>query len=101
MCSRVILASLVALLLFVGVAHSHRPGTDGGPADKGCKPVRGGKIYVGATNMSCDTARVVARKASKGNEPSGWRCTGVGTSFGHCHGQGGRKGRTAHWAVND
>jgi hypothetical protein len=97
---RLALGLTIALTLGAGVAHADYPGTDGGPAEKGCKPVRGGMIYVGATNMSCDTARIVARKASKGGSPSLWRCTGRGTSFGHCHGQWWRRGRTAHWASN-
>jgi hypothetical protein len=95
--TRVILA-VIALCVGGGVAEGHVPGTTGVP-DKGCKRVRGGTTYVGATDMRCATARVVARKASKGNEPRGWRCSGVGTSFGHCHGKGQRKGRIAHWAV--
>lgn len=78
------------------------PGTDGGPADRGCEPVLSATVYVGATNMRCSNARVVAKRAVRGNAQSRkWRCTGVGSNFGHCHGRGSRVGKIVHWAVND
>ena len=78
------------------------PGTDGGPADRGCKPVIEQAYYVGATNMGCNNARRVAKRGIRGNDQyPKWRCTGVGTGFGHCHGRGARQGKIAHWAVND
>ena len=92
----------VTLSLSVGVATADLPGTDGGPADRGCKPVLSGAYYVGATNMACSNARRVAKRGIRGNDQKPkWNCTGVGTSFGHCHGLGPREGKTAHWAVND
>lgn len=78
------------------------PGTDGGPADRGCEPVLSAAVYVGATNMGCSNARVVAKRAVRGNaQARKWRCTGVGSNFGHCHGRGSRAGKVVHWAVND
>jgi len=65
---------------------------------EGCKPIRHGAIYVGATKMGCRNAREIASKGLKGKEPPRWNCTGLATSFGHCHGE---RGRIAHWAVND
>ena len=91
---------MVALALlgsYLPTALAHRAGTDGGTAERGCKPVRGGSLSVGATDVSCSTARKVASRAAGGDRPGGWRCTGVGKSFGHCH----RGGSIAHWAVND
>lgn len=78
------------------------PGTDGGPAERGCEPVLNATVYVGATNMGCSNARVVAKRAVRGNaQHRKWRCTGVGSNFGHCHGRGPRAGKIVHWAVND
>ena len=78
------------------------PGSDGGPAEKGCRPVIDNRYYVGATNMACANARRVAKRGIRGSEQAPkWRCTGVGTSFGHCHGRGARSGKKAHWAAND
>ena len=75
------------------------PGTDGGPAERGCKPVIDQRFYVGATNMACSNARKVAKRGIRGNsQRPKWNCTGVGSGFGHCHGS---RGRIAHWAVND
>ena len=80
----------------------HIPGTTGGPIDRGCKPVLSAAYYVGATNMACSNARRVAKRAIRGDaQRRKWKCTGVGSSFGHCHGRGRRSGKTAHWAVND
>jgi hypothetical protein len=76
----------------------HLPGTDGGPAQRGCKPVISGRYYVGATRVSCRKARKVAARSIRGAYLSAWSCTGVGTGFGHCHRSGGR---IVHWAVND
>jgi hypothetical protein len=93
---------LVSGAVSTGVAGGDMPGTDGGPADRGCKPVIGAAYYVGATNMVCSNARRVAKRAIRGNaQRPKWKCTGVGSSFGHCHGRGQRSGKTAHWAVND
>jgi hypothetical protein len=50
------------------------PGTDGGPADRGCAPVLNGAYYVGATNMACSNARRVATKAIQGdNQNAKWK----------------------------
>ena len=87
-----------AAILLPTPAGANLPGTDGGPADRGCKPVLHKAYYVGATKMACSNARVVAKKGIHGHEKQGWRCTGLGTGFGHCH---GTRGRIAHWAVND
>jgi hypothetical protein len=77
------------------------PGSDGGPAERGCAPVLNDAYYVGATNMACSNARRVATKAIQGDDQdSKWKCTGVGTSFGHCHGRDQRRGKIAHWASN-
>ena len=88
-------------LLGTGVAFAGPPGTDGGPAQKGCEPVIKKRYYVGATKISCGKARRVAKRAIRGNaQKKKWRCTGVGTGFGHCHRRGNSK-KIAHWAVND
>lgn len=94
-----------AALLLAPAAEADAPGTDGGPAQRACKPVRGGDTYVGATNVRCRTARRVARRGANTGRAKGWRCH-VGTggaphAFGHCHGTGSRRGAKVHWAVND
>ena len=95
-------AASVALAIGVTQAGANLPGTDGGPAEKGCEPVLNQSIYVGATNMACGNARRVAKRGVRGNDQyPKWRCTGTGTTFGHCHGRGARRGKIAHWAVND
>jgi hypothetical protein len=94
---------MVALALAVpAAAGGHMPGTDGGPAKRGCRPVNGGSTYVGATKVSCRIARKVVRGVKRGETFSRWRCTwSAGRAFGHCHGRGVRRGGIAHWAVND
>ena len=47
--------------------------------------------------MRCRVARSVARRSVRGETVEGWGCTGKGTRFGHCHGHGARRGKTAHW----
>ena len=93
----VVLCTVFLLAGSAGGAIANYPGSTGVP-QKGCKPIRHGAIYVGATKMGCGNARDIASKGLKGNEPPRWNCTGLGTSFGHCH---GKRGRIAHWAVND
>ena len=83
-------------------AAAHDPGTDGGPADRGCRPVQAGATYVGATRVSCRIARKVAAGVKRGQRFTRWRCTwSGGRAFGHCHGRGIRRGGIVHWAVND
>jgi hypothetical protein len=101
---------LVACFLVVGsmalggsVAGAHLPGTDGGPADRGCRPVINDRYYVGATGrVGCDRARAIARASIRRTRTFFyWRCTGRGTGFGHCHGSGPWRRSVVHWAVND
>jgi hypothetical protein len=56
---RPIVAVLCGLVLPMGVptARAHAPGTDGGPAQRGCQPINGGTTYVGATKVSCSSRR--------------------------------------------
>jgi hypothetical protein len=97
-----LLAALAVVLSVSGPAQGHAPGTDGGPADRGCRPVLGARFYVGASGrVSCRIARQVASGSIRGQRFERWRCTGVGRSFGHCHGRGIRRGSMVHWAVND
>lgn len=96
-----LLLLLVAASTLPAAAAGHRPGTDGGGGEKGCGVLRGvsefGPVGVGATDMRCFRARRVARRAVRGETVDGWGCTGKGTRFGHCHGRGTRRGKTAHW----
>jgi hypothetical protein len=99
---RIVAAVVVALGVGASIAGADMPGTDGGPAERGCKPVIDQAYYVGATKMGCNNARRVAKRGIRGNDQRPkWKCTGVGTGFGHCHGRGARQGKIAHWAVND
>jgi hypothetical protein len=99
---RLISALAAGALLLPGVAFAHMPGTDGGPADRGCAPVNGGATYVGATRVSCRIARQVVVGVKRGQRFERWRCTwSGGRAFGHCHGRGVRTGGIVHWAVND
>jgi hypothetical protein len=94
---------LVLLALPAGAA-AHDPGTYGGPADRLCRPVLGKSISVGATRVSCRTARrVAARRVREGERFRRWRCPGTrrGSAYGHCHGKGSRRGAIVHWGVND
>src|SRR5688500_9808640 len=89
-------------LLASPAVEAHMPGTDGGPAQRGCAPVNGGSTYVGATRVKCRIAREVVRGVKAGQSFTRWRCTwSVGRAFGHCHGRGVRRGGIVHWAVND
>ena len=94
-------AAVLALLAAPAAATAHRPGSDGGGGQKGCGVLRGvssyGPVGVGATKVSCRTARIVARGSVRGRRFSRWRCTGRRTRFGHCHGRGARRGKTVHW----
>jgi hypothetical protein len=98
-----LLVLLAVALGWVGVAAAHLPGTDGGPAERGCAPVIQARFYVGATKVSCRIAREVARGSINGRTFRRWGCTYLRPrrSFGHCHGHGPRKGAIVHWAVND
>ena len=97
----VVAAVTIAAAMPPGTA-AHRPGTDGGPAQRGCRPINGGRTYVGATRVSCTLARVVVSGIGRGQSFERWSCTWLSrTSFGHCHGRGIRRGAIVHWAVND
>ncbi len=92
----------IVVLLVAVPASAHKPGTDGGPAQRGCQPVFAFSTYVGATNVSCSIARLVTRGVKRGQSFDRWRCTwSSGRAFGHCHGRGIRRGAIVHWAVND
>lgn len=97
------LAAAATAFAVPGPAAANMPGTDGGPAQRGCSPVNGGSTYVGATRVSCRIARIVAAGVTNGQSFDRWRCTFTrpGRGFGHCHGRGIRRGATVHWAVND
>jgi hypothetical protein len=95
------LLATTALLFAAASSSAHRPHTDGGPADRGCVPIRGGATYVGATRVSCRIARKVATGTLNGRRLSHWACARPPRSFGHCHGRGIRRGAMVHWAVND
>lgn len=99
------LGVLCAVGFFAGLPApglAHMPGTDGGPADRGCQPVNRSQTYVGASGgVSCRIARIVAKGSVRGQHFERWRCTGIGSGFGHCHGRGIRRGSIVHWAVND
>ena len=98
----IVVISAVGALALPAASSAHLPGTDGGPADRGCRPVNGGATYVGATSVSCRIARQVAAGVSNGGRFTRWRCTwSAGRGFGHCHGKGIRRGGIVHWAVND
>ena len=98
----VVLALAVVSLWGLSSARADMPGTDGGPADRGCAPVIDRRYYVGASGrVSCGLARRVAAASIRGRSLSRWRCTGRRTGFGHCHGHGVRRDSTVHWAVND
>jgi hypothetical protein len=43
--------------LLAAPAAAHEPGTDGGPAQRGCRPVDSARTYVGATRVACSIAR--------------------------------------------
>jgi hypothetical protein len=94
-------AAVTALLAGAIPAVAHDPGTDGGPARRGCLPINNARIYVGATRVSCSIARQVAAGSLRGQRFERWRCTGLRAGFGHCHGRGIRRGAIVHWAVND
>lgn len=98
-CSLVVTLALLAL---PGAAAAHRPGTDGGPAERGCEPVLNDRYYVGATDVNCGRARAIARAQIRaGRQFYYWNCTGRGSTFGHCHGTGPWRGSMVHWAAND
>ena len=101
--ARLIAAALCAAALAApAAAGAHMPGTDGGPADRGCAPVNNARTYVGATRVSCRIARQVAAGVTNGGRFARWHCTwSPGRAFGHCHGRGIRRGGIVHWAVND
>jgi hypothetical protein len=96
----IVLASVLALS-GTGAAWAHRPGSDGGAAQRSCGALSGvsrfGPVGVGATRTSCRIARQVAAGSVRGRRFSRWRCTGMRTRFGHCHGRGVRRGAVVHW----
>src|SRR3712207_6338672 len=94
--------AVAAALALPAAALAHMPQSDGGPADRGCRPVNSGRTYVGATRGSCRIARQVVTGVKRGQRFERWRCTwSPGRAFGHCHGRGIRRGGIVHWAVND
>jgi hypothetical protein len=93
--------TVMRTLILVVIVTAGPPGTDGGPAGRGCRAVNNYATYVGATRVSCSIVRTVAAGSVRGKRFDRWRCTGVGTGFGHCHGRGIRRGGIVHWAVND
>jgi hypothetical protein len=94
--------SVIGLVVLAPTAYAHMPGTDGGPAQRGCQPVDDGATYVGATRVSCSIAREVSAGVKQGQRFTRWTCTwSRGRAFGHCHGRGIRRGAIVHWAVND
>lgn len=98
----VVIVLAMASTTLASPAGAHAPGTDGGPANRGCKPIESGRIYVGATRVSCSIARQVAAGVRSGKSFERWKCTwSSGRVFGHCHGRGIRKGAVVHWAAND
>jgi len=99
---RIALWGALGLLAAVPSASAHLPFSDGGPADRGCKPIISDTIYVGASGkVGCDRARYIARKAIHGSTFAYWRCESEITSFGHCHGRERWSGSRVHWAYND
>ena len=93
-----VMTLLMATALLATNAEAHLPGTDGGPAEKGCRSVEG-VSYVGATKISCRKARNLVRQAQRGpsHVNDHWSCTGERTSYGHCHNKDSRR-KMAHWA---
>lgn len=89
----------VALISCVAAsaALADQPGTDGGGGKRFCDVLTGvssfGPVGVGVTKMRCRKALRVARQSVQNDPPPRWRCTGVGTRFGHCH----RGRKIAHW----
>jgi hypothetical protein len=95
-----ILIVTLALVAASPVAFGHRPGTDGGGGKRSCGTLQNvsqfGPVGVGATKVRCRTARRVARRSVRNRRTRGWRCTGRGTRFGHCHRRGARR-KIVHW----
>ena len=85
-------------------ALAHAPRSDGGPTARGCGVLNGissfGSVGVGATRVGCSIARQVASGSVRGKRFERWRCTGVRTRFGHCHGRGVRVGARVSWYAN-
>ena len=98
---RLLLIIALALLVFATASSAHQPGSDGGGGSKACGVLTGvskfGPVGVGATKVRCRVARRVARRSVRNKRTRGWRCTGRGTRFGHCHGKGRRRGKSVHW----
>ncbi len=96
-----VLCLLALVLSSAAPAAAHDPGSDGGSSQRGCGAMSGlsryGTVGVGATRTSCSIARTVASGSVRGTRFERWRCTGVGTRFGHCHGRGIRRGAVVHW----
>jgi hypothetical protein len=99
-----VILGVLAALLAAHPAAAHDPGTYGGRAERLCRPAVGQAISVGATRVSCRTARRVAtRRVRDGASLRRWHCPGTrkGSAFGHCHGRGPLRGAIVHWGVND
>lgn len=105
MLRRIVPSALVACGLLLAAPASggaHNPGSDGGPAQRGCKPIANRTVYVGATRISCTTARKIVTGARQGKRYQNWSCgRAKGAGFGHCHGRGYARGAIVHWAPND
>lgn len=99
--NRLALALVLMLLVPATVALAHEPNSDGGAPGKGCGPVqnvsRYGPVGVSAKGVGCTLAREVASGSVKGKRFERWRCTGLKTRFGHCHGRGVRAGAQVSW----
>ena len=93
-----------AILSFCASAVAHAPGSDGGPTARGCGVLNNvssfGPVGVGATRVGCSIAREVASGSVRGKRFERWRCTGLRTRFGHCHGRGIRTGARVAWYAN-
>jgi hypothetical protein len=101
-------ALVIVLVLGASAAPAHMPGSDGGPGKKTCRSLSNvsfyGPVGVAVTRVPCGKARRVARKAVRRTSAEGikwmrignWRCTGMGTRFGHCHFRY-QSARIIHW----
>lgn len=98
----VVLAFAIAVVATAATPSlAHDAGTDGGSKGRACGPVSGvseyGSVGVTARGVSCSVAREVAAGSVRGRRYERWRCTGKRTRFGHCHGEGIRRGGAVGW----
>ena len=91
------LTIVVCLAGLVNVASAHRARGK----ERACGVLSGvssyGPVGVSAQRVSCSVARQVARGSVRRQRFERWRCGGLGTRFGHCHGKGIRRGGTIYW----